>query len=322
MTVTPYQGGSNPDFEIEYQSEDFPSHPGIRKDYLLATWEDLIWAAITIGRPSIAHVFQHGDASLHEAFFRMSILRMALEQPNNSWQLRRSDAFSALDPTEKGAVSYFLGMAVCKLFADARLGTTWLLHFDLFRDQLNAQLLGGRSRPDLIGKDNAGAWHVFETKGRSAAPSNEDKRKAKEQAKRLVLVDGQCCGLHVGSFTYFKSDELQFYWRDPEPEDSDKLTPLEINVSEDSWHAYYQYAFALSVDERGALAIPGDIFGREGIDATVEIHPMIRELLFERRWFEAHRRAAESESRLLEEGYQRDGIRVTAGPSWSRPARS
>ena len=114
---------------------------------------DLLWAARTVGRPNTAYVLAHGDASYHEALFRLSLVRMALEQRPFSGSLQRTDAFRSLDPTEKGAVSYFLGMVFCKLFASRFLHTMWLLHLDVFRDQLDSALLGGRSRP---GSDRPG----------------------------------------------------------------------------------------------------------------------------------------------------------------------
>ena len=171
---------------IPYTSRDFPSGTIAGRGDLQTGWGDLLWAALTVGRPNTAYVLAHGDASYHEALFRLSLVRMALEQRPFSRSLQRTDAFRSLDPTEKGAVSYFLGMAFCKLFASRFLHTTWLLHLDVFRDQLGPALLGGRSRPDLVGQDVKGAWHAFECKGRSSAPNVEDRRKAKAQAQRLV----------------------------------------------------------------------------------------------------------------------------------------
>jgi hypothetical protein len=81
--------------------------------------------------------------------------------------LRRTNAFVSLGPTEKGMVSYFLGMTLCKLFASRLLSAPWLLHLDVFRPVLNPVTLG-RSRPDLVGEDIAGNWHAFESKGRSS----------------------------------------------------------------------------------------------------------------------------------------------------------
>ena len=165
---------------IPYESQDFPPEYGIGPGILTTSWDDLLWAALTVGRPNTAYVFQHGEASLYEALFRLSLIRMAVEQ-DYFGELNRTTAFAELDPTEKGAVSYFLGMTLCKLFAAKLLHAPWLLHLDIFRDSLNPGLLG-RSRPDLVGLDAFGRWHAFESKGRSGSPSDHDIENAKNQA--------------------------------------------------------------------------------------------------------------------------------------------
>jgi hypothetical protein len=298
---------------IPYTSARFPPSFAVRSGTLSFSWSDLLWAAITIGRPNTAYVFQHGDASIHEALFRLSLVRMALEQIPFSSRLHRTDAFRALDPTEKGAVSYFLGMAVCKLFASRLLSTPWLLHLDVFRGQLNPATLGGRSRPDLVGQDASGSWHAFETKGRSSVPSSEDKQKAKEQAQRLVSVDGSACSLHIGSFAFFRGDEMEFYWRDPEPEEPEKLEPIEISVRDEDWANYYASALALASEPRRDLLSSE----AQGIDLKVEIHPKVRDLLLQGQWAAARSLATEMRQMLEAEGFKPDGIRVVAGDSWT-----
>jgi hypothetical protein len=185
---------------IDYRSRAFPASYTFRSGTLSTSWDEVLWAAITLGRPSTNRVFRHGQASFHEAIFRLALTRMAIEQ-NWSGYLRRTDAFVALDPTEKGMVSYFLGM-ICKVFASRLLLTPWLLHLDVFRPVLNPVTLG-RSRPDLVGEDISGNWHAFESKGRSSVPSSADKAKAKAQAQRLVSVNGRialCKSVHSRSF--------------------------------------------------------------------------------------------------------------------------
>jgi hypothetical protein len=126
---------------IDYESRFFPAVYSLRSARTLDTsWDELLWAAITIGRPSTYHVFRYGSASFHEAIFRLSLVRLAVEQDWGN-RLHRSDAFVALDPTEKGMVSYFLGMTLCKLFASRLLNTPWLLHLDVFRSSLNSVVL-------------------------------------------------------------------------------------------------------------------------------------------------------------------------------------
>jgi hypothetical protein len=296
---------------IKYSSRDFPAGLVPRSGDLSVDWGDVLWAALTIGRPNTAYVFKHGDASLHEALFRISLMRMAITQSSQSHRLRRTAAFEALDPTEKGAVSYFLGMTFCKLFASQLLQTDWLLHLDVFRGQFNARNIG-RSRPDLIGQDTSQAWHAFETKGRSSAPSAADKQKAKEQAQRLSTVNGSPCSLHIGSFAFFRGDELEFYWRDPEPEEPENLEPIEIRIADVDWAHYYAPALALA-SESVREALP---FDAEGVDLTIEVHHKLHDLLFEGQWAAARSRAIEMRQVLEADGFKPDGLRVIAGESW------
>ena len=301
---------------IEYTSHAFPGCVIAGSGELQTSWDELLWAAVTVGRPNTAHVFQHSHASYYEAVFRMSLVRMALEQKPFSGLLHRTEAFRSLDPTEKGAVSYFLGLAVCKLFAARLLNTPWLLHLDVFRDQLDPVVLGGRSRPDLVGQDGCGRWHAFECKGRSSVPTAEDRRKAKAQARRLVRVNSTDCSLHVGALAYFRQDALVFHWRDPEPEEPEALDPIEVNVTEEAWRFHYEPAVALVAHGEHPFLREA----RKAIDMDVQIHSEIRKLLLEASWAAAHRRARELQDVFVEEGFQADGLRVVTGDSW-RSAR-
>lgn len=293
---------------IPYTSCDFPSGTVPPSGDLRTEWSELLWAALTVGRPNRAYVLTHGDASYYEALFRLSLVRMALEQQPLGGSLKRTDAFRSLDPTEKGAVSYFLGMAVCKLFASRFLRTTWLLHLDVFRRQLPPDLLGGRSRPDLIGEDDRGAWHAFECKGRSSVPSAEDLWKAKTQAQRLVRVSSKNCTLHVGAISFFRHEALEFCWRDPDPEDTNTLDPIEVNLRENAWHHYYAPTLA--------LASAGQSDSHADADIRVEVHEAVLELLLAGQWAAARLRARELGPALRRGGYRADGLKLVAGDSW------
>ena len=293
---------------IPYTSRDFPSRIVPAEGCLSTDWSDLLWAALTVGRPNTAHVFAHGEASYYEALFRLSLVRMALEHRSFSRSLHRTDAFRLLDPTEKGAVTYFLGMAVCTLFASSFLHTDFLLHLDVFRDQLNPVLLRGRSRPDLVGQDDKDAWHAFECKGRSSVPNADEMRKAKTQAQRLVRVNSTACSLHVGAISYFRQDALEFHWRDPDPEGRETLQPIEVHLPEDAW--LYHYALPL------ALAMAEQADTRANADITIEVHEAVLELLLASEWAAARLRVRGLGPVLEEEGFRADGLKVVAGESW------
>lgn len=302
---------------IPYTSEAFP--PGSTPNgstSLAVTWAEILWAALTIGRPSIHDVFQHGTSSLHEAVFRVSLVRMALDQSGpRASRFRRSAAFKSLDPTEKGAISYFLGMTFCKVFANRLLRTPWLLHLDVYRATNPISNLG-RSRPDLFGQQiGTGNWLAFETKGRASKPSAKDLDKAKAQAQRLVSIGGASCTLHVGSFAYFVNDSLNFYWIDPP---SETKRPVNLPVPRDAWRYYYQPAHALwaTHSERESKADSSITLPLPEFDITLKVHPLLVGFFARGAWEEAQKVMFEVSNQLEADGYQPDGLKVECGPTW------
>lgn len=309
-----------PRIEIDFVSEGFAAGsplsngPGV----LRTNWDEILWSAMTVGRPNRQYVFQHGVASQYEALFRLSLVRMALEQAGPAaWRLRRTTAAKTLDPSEKGAVNYFLGLTMCKLFAAKLLDTPWLLHLDVFRPQLNA-VLSGRSRPDLVGQNRFGQWLVIESKGRASQPTRDAKAKAKDQARRLTSINGVTPCLKVGGISYFRGDVLQFYWSDPS---GPSARPIEIEADETViWAHYYRPFLSLihsnprlhEVMLREPILMPV-----EGLDLQIGVLPEVLRLLDEQQWLKAHLVSETIEPGPLE-GYHQDGLRVVAGETWVR----
>jgi hypothetical protein len=241
---------------------------------------------------------------------------MALEQNGPAaYTLRRTEAAKTLDPSEKGAVNYFLGLTIGKLFADRVLNVPWMMHLDVFRPMLNP-LLKGRSRPDLVGQGSSGQWVAFECKGRATEPNATAKDKAKEQAERLVRINGAAPALNAACFTYYRNDVVEFFWRDPPPEREPKKPPIEVRVEPDDWRYYYLPVLDIlrsqsdafhPGSERGSVRIPA-------LDLEVAVEPRVLVSIGEERWDDA-RRLSES----VGDDFHRDGIKVSAGPSWLRP---
>jgi hypothetical protein len=310
--------------DIDYESDGFPSSGPVANgsDVLSVSWDDLLWAAITVGRPSRHFVFRYGAASLYEALFRASALRMTLEQISpGTRRLRRTAAAKSLDPSEKGAVNYFLGLTLCKLFAEMKLNAPWLLHLDVFRDRLNPRLLSGRSRPDLIGRTTGGKWIALESKGRVSPPSADAKTKAKEQAERVVSIRGTPVSYRIGGFAYFKDDVLRFFWRDPQPDGVEPPNPIRLDLTEDDiWRAYYQPILALvgpdhaAVIERENIPIP-----IKEADLKIKVLPEVMRLLRLEKWKDAGHWCMEFKDQLAQREVHGDGVQIIAGDSWSKP---
>ncbi len=310
--------------QIDYESEDFAPGAAVTNgsNSLALTWDDLLWAAMTVGRPNRQYVFQHGAASWYEALFRLSLVRMSLEQAGPAGRrLRRTQAARTLDPSEKGAVNYFLGLAVAKLFADKCLDAPWLLHLDVFRPQLNAQL-AGRSRPDLIGQTRAGDWIALECKGRLSQPSAGAKLRAKEQAERVISVSGAVPAVNAGCIAFFRNDVLQFFWRDPTPEPARIKHPIAVEVPADSWQFYYDPILALFEERTPTQTDRGNDLVTvvdERLDVTVSIDETVLRLLRARQWAEAKAFASAVRVEHKDPALRGDGLRVVAGETWLKP---
>ena len=327
---------------VDYESEGFAASSTIPNgpNSLSTTWDDILWAAVTVGRPDRYHIFRdrrlvirmlgsgtrrtilYGD---YEALFRWSLVRMALEQRSaSSHLLHLTESMKSLDRTEKGMVNYFLGMTFCKLFASELLGTPWLLHLDVFRDQLGIVLRQG-SRPDLVGEEHAsGRWHGFECKGRMRPMSDGDKKKAKAQASRLISVKGITCSLHIGSVSYFRREILNFYWRDP-PQDG--RPGIELELPEDAWEYYYRPVSEIIAALREEDAVDtqrtrrdseNNLFVRVAqCDLEIGVHQAVEEHLVSGRWTDARVAAREQTERLRRDGFHADGLQIRAGETWN-----
>lgn len=306
--------------EIIFDSEDFPQPGPVQNgpSTLRIEWDDLLWAAVTVGRPNRHYVFQNGMSSIYEAIFRISAVRLAVEQITPyARRLRRTPAARQLDPSEKGALNYFLGLTLCKLFADKCLNAPWMLHLDVFRDQLNPGLLNGRSRPDLVGQTADGQWVAMESKGRASSPSTDCKDKAKEQAERIVTVQGQPVQYRIGAVAYFRSDVLRFFWRDPAPDGKVPENAIELDITaNDIWQEYYQPILGLS---RGRLFDDaGLIHDIADVDLKIEIVPDVMKLLHREKWKDAGEWCVEHRMQIQDNKFHIDGIRVSAGDSWKK----
>lgn len=303
---------------IAYEADGFPAGGPVVNgtSSLTVSWEKLIWAALTVGRPNRRYVFRHGSASVYEALFRLSLVRMSLEQSGPRGRvLRRTEAAKSLDPTEKGAINYFLGMAVAKLFAAELLEVPWMLHLDVFRPDLNA-VLAGRSRPDLVGQDASGRWVALECKGRVSPPQEDAKAKAKEQARRVVSIDGASPTFAIGAITYFRNDVLQFFWRDPKPDQIAK-SRFSINATDTMWDHYYALARGLLLNTN-TMARQSMVWAKvDGADIDIGMHRSVWDALREHGGRGAKRVAERLRGEMGE--CNADGIAARVGESWSQP---
>jgi hypothetical protein len=226
---------------ITYSADGFPATYGpalVGSKQLSVSWAEIIWAAISVGRGSLSHLTQYGVFSVFEITYRAALIYANLRE-SPSGILTRSSAYDGLDPSEKGAVSYFVGITLAKLFANRLLSVPWLLHLDVYRQQLQP-ILAGKSKPDFVGLNAAYDWVVLEAKGRTNEYEDSVLQRAKSQTQQLTTIQGNQPVLRAGSLAYFSAGNLQFAIRDPKGEDGrEKIRDLPL--SKDALiRAYYR----------------------------------------------------------------------------------
>lgn len=196
---------------------------------LTLNWPDIVRAGITVGRPSWWHVGQFGTQSIHEALYRRHLIFANLIESAANL-IGKSESYEWLDPSEKGAVSYFLGLAITNAFSEYLLGIPWLLHINVYRHLLPRVNRRGNRRPDLVGTSAGQHWYVFECKGRTHGPERGLLRNAKQQARSISSIGGIPPSACIASVIHFRPGHLTVIWEDPKPKDEASFK-LELSAS-------------------------------------------------------------------------------------------
>ena len=253
------------------------------------TWDELLHAAITVGRRSWRDVRAHGRYSVFEICYRAAMLLANLQQSQG--QLRKSDAYRSLDPSEKAAASYFIGLTLASLIARSRLGVRWLMHLDVYHDLLQPGL-SASGRPDLVGLDSRDEWHVIEAKGRSNGLDPNVVLKAKQQTRKLRTVGGQAPILRVASVAHFSRGTLALRVEDPVGQDSDAV---DWDLAENQFLRDYYDPFVALIDQRrrvgaGEFDVNGHSETVNGVDFLVaELSDVDVAIGLDQRIYEIHR---------------------------------
>jgi hypothetical protein len=123
------------------------------------------------------------------------------DQASGRWSM--TAGYRRLDPSEKRAVSYFLGMTQAKITCERLLRTPHLIHLDAYLAMLGQP--SRASRPDLIGLSlpHLDCTIAVEAKGRTGARTKRVTRVAKSQAQSLPTVVSATSALRVASVASF-----------------------------------------------------------------------------------------------------------------------
>lgn len=229
---------------IPYRPDSFGTYMGpllSSEGTISVTWSELARAAITVGRRNWNDVLLHGTYSYLEVLWRLAMLRSNLVEGDDG-RLHKSSAYTNLDPSEKSAVSFFIGNTIAKLVSEKLFGVGWLLHLDTYQNSINPTPAFNK-RPDFVGLDSSMQWIVVEAKGRTGAATSALMKYAKKQTRCLRRINGEYPSLRIAIASYFPSTSLRTWICDPDVSDKDaEDLPLEPEALA---HAYYQLIIEL-----------------------------------------------------------------------------
>lgn len=249
---------------IRYRASNFTPHypPALFGTHNLSvSWQELVWAAITVGKPGLAYLLSHGMHSVSDIIVRSHSVYANLRQ--NYSYIEKSSLYERLDPTEKGATSYFMGMMAAKIICARLLDTPYVFHLSMLKSLGGTAVLHTKSQPDLIGCSRKGNWIVAEAKGRTGSLNDDAMKKAKLQTRQLRKINGIFPSLRVAIQAYF-SPELSFEVSDPDEYDEEAADidfDLKVAIRD-----YYSYVLSSSQSSRSETKV----FDREYLFRDVD----------------------------------------------------
>lgn len=239
-------------YEINMEVQDCENTGPLnkRQEILQFTNWELLHAIITCGMPILRDIPGEIERRRYELLYKIFLVETALEADGRA--LKKSDRMSYLDSTEKGMISYYLGMFFTKLISSKRFGVDLLIHFSLMQHSYGEDffLFEGMKRPDMIGLRLVDdAWSVWEAKGRTNnIQSTFDYGYA--QAREIAQINGRPPQMAAVCMTYYENNFLTARVRDPEPEDGG----LHLQWNRDLYYsAYYRQISQLFVGNNGDI---------------------------------------------------------------------
>lgn len=162
----------------------------------------LVWGAVTVGMIPLSM----GGTSrpLLELGWRAALTAASLTEDPDSGCWAMTAGYRRLDPSEKRAVSYFLGMTQAKITCEWLLQAPHLVHLDAYLALIGQP--SRASRPDLIGLNppRMDCTIAVEAKGRTGGRTDRVTDAAKTQARSLPSVlstSSTICVASVASFS-------------------------------------------------------------------------------------------------------------------------
>lgn len=223
---------------IACELKDFTRTNLSKLQTVMVTPKMLLDCAARIGMPTIVSHPAH-RRPFAEMQWRMGMVAANLRPTASGKGWTRTSAYNRLDPSEKSAVSYFLGMTQAALTSRYVLGYPHLVHVDLLLQHQGLPLSG--SRPDFVAVDPTSKLRnaysaVVEAKGRTNGFDEGPLERAKIQVANTPSIRNLSPIERVASVAYFDdTDQWASVLKDPEG------TGKELDLGLESFlFVYYQ----------------------------------------------------------------------------------
>ncbi|MFG6497568.1 hypothetical protein P8610_19555 [Fictibacillus sp. UD] len=192
------------------------------------SWPEIVHAALMVGKQSYFELSLHGYYSYMEVIYRYSMLKAFILEDSTGGIVKSEVYKDVLDPSEKGAVSYFLGNVFTNLVSIKLLGVKTILHYDQYKHTYSISAIGG-CKPDFIAQNYRDEWIVLESKGRSGRKDNIAIDKAKTQLKAIRKINNNIPVVKVAIQTYFtNSGFAKLHIEDP---DDSKINSVKLEIN-------------------------------------------------------------------------------------------
>jgi hypothetical protein len=208
-----------------------------------------------MGKPGAAYLLAHGWHSVSDWVVRSHTVYANLRETTH--HIRKSDLYESLDPTEKGGVSYFIGMMAAKIVGTRLLDTPWLFHLSMLDSLGGEATLVDKSQPDLIGLNRRRDWLVVEAKGRTHGYSGGAMVAAKLQTGKLRQINGANPAARIAVQAFF-APRLSLAIEDPDDPTEDAID-VKFDVRTPV-NRYYELARAATRDTGDIRKIRGREF--------------------------------------------------------------
>lgn len=217
------------------------------EQHLICNKIDLYRAIISVGSPSFISWRAIRENGLFRVLSTSILQKWALVHDNIESienNLILHPIFLQQVSDQKRIISYNLGMAFAKIYAERLLEIPNLIHVETLKklDAITFHNTGGKKRePDLVGQTTDGLWHVFEAKGVSRNQLNTKIIEAKSQANEVDTIHGNPPATSSACATYLGSAKILSRIEDP---DEKREKKIEIKTNE-YYQMYYNSFFSL-----------------------------------------------------------------------------